>query len=44
MQLFRNRAVLSRVQRNKRDQFNKTKRLEAAKDKRKIRCIPTSKV
>ena len=44
MQFFRNRAVPSRVLRNKREQFNKTERLEAARDKRKIRCIPTSKV
>ncbi len=44
MQFFRNRAVPSRVLRGKREQFNKTERLEAAKDKRKIYCIPTSKV
>ena len=44
MQFFRNRAVPSGVLRNKREQFNKTERLEAARDKRKIRCIPTSKV
>ena len=44
MQFFRNRAVPSGVLRNKREQFNKTERLEATRDKRKIRCIPTSKV
>ena len=44
MQFFRNRAVPLGVLRSKIEQFNKTERLKAARDKRKIRCIPTSKV
>ena len=44
LQFFRNRAVPSGVLRNKSEEFNKTERLEAARNKRKIRCIPTSKI
>ena len=44
MQFYRNRAVPSGVLRSKREIYNKTERLEASREKRKIVCIPTTKV
>ncbi len=44
MQFFRNRAVPSGVLRSKREQYNKAERMQASKEKRKIVCIPTTKV
>jgi hypothetical protein len=44
MQFFRNRAVPSGVLRSKREKHNKIERHEAASEKRKVRCIPTSKI
>ena len=44
MKLFRNRTVASGVVRSKRELYEKAKRIEASRDKRKIRRNPTPKV
>ena len=44
MQFYRNRAVPAGVLRSKREKYNQRERLEASKERRKIVCIPTTKV
>jgi hypothetical protein len=44
MQFYRNRAVPSGVLRSKREHYNTMERKAAAREKRKILCIPTPKV